>query len=211
MSPEVLLIFAAAWAAFGAAAISPGPNLVAVASRALGSGRRSAIATAGGIATGAFFWAMLSALGLGALFASFPELLSVLGIAGGAYLLWLGFKGWRAALTGAPGEIAPKQGASLRGDAFHGLIVTITNPKVAMLWASLATFVGGATASLPSLIVFASGAAVLAFTIYGCYAFLFSTERARGIYTRFERGTEVLFGTAFVGLGAGLIFRSVKG
>ena len=69
---------------------------------------------AAGIAAGAFGWALLTALGLGALFEAFPALLRVLGVVGGANLAWLGFKGWRAALT-----------ISLRGG------IRTTRPRVA--------------------------------------------------------------------------------
>lgn len=66
IDPNPLIL--AAWFALATAAISPGPNLVAVASRALASGRRSALVVSFGLATGAFLWSFLTALGLGALF-----------------------------------------------------------------------------------------------------------------------------------------------
>jgi len=200
-----------AWAAFAAAAISPGPNMVAVASRALGSGRMSALATACGIALGAFGWAMLCALGLVALFDAAPALLRILGLLGGAYLAWLGFKGWRAALTGRGGEIAPRSGRGHRADLLHGLVVTATNPKVALLWASLATFVAGATTTWATLVLFAAVSALLALTIYGAYAFVFSIGRVRRFYERSTRAAEALFGTAFGLLGTAMIVRAVRG
>lgn len=201
----------AAWVAFGAAAISPGSNMVAVASRALGSGRASAFATACGIALGAFGWAMLCALGLGALFDAAPTLLRILGLLGGAYLAWLGFKGLRAALTGQGGEIAPRPGRGLRADLLHGLVVTATNPKVALLWASLATFVAGATTTWATLVLFAAVSALLALMIYGAYAFVFSVGGVRRLYERSTRAAEGLFGTAFGLLGVAMIVRAVRG
>ncbi|MEM1430856.1 MAG: LysE family translocator [Pseudomonadota bacterium] len=208
---DALPTLLAAWAAFAAAALSPGPNMVAVVSRALGSGRASALATACGISVGAFGWALLTALGLGALFEALPELLRILGVLGGAYLAWLGFKGWRAALTGSGGEISPKAGRGVRADVLHGIIVTSTNPKVALLWASLATFVGGATTSWPVLVLFASGSALLALLIYGGYGIAFSAGGARRLYQRFSRATEALFGTAFGFLGVAMLARAVRG
>ena len=200
-----------AWAAFAAATISPGPNMVAVASRALGSGRTSALAVAFGIAVGAFGWALLCALGLGALFDAFPALLRVLGLLGGAYLAWLGFKGWRAALTGTAGEIAPKPGRGLLADTLHGLVVTGTNPKVALLWASLATFVSGATTSWPLLLLFAGVSALLGFAIYGACGLVFSVGGVRRLYDRFSRAAEGLFGTVFGALGIAMIVRAARG
>jgi len=48
------------------AQLSPGPNLRAVASAALGSGWTSGVATAAGVATGVFVWAVLFSFGIGA-------------------------------------------------------------------------------------------------------------------------------------------------
>jgi threonine/homoserine/homoserine lactone efflux protein len=210
MTDAFITIFAA-WAALAAAALSPGPNMVAVASRGLGSGKASALAVAFGISIGGFFWAVLTAMGLSALFQNFPGLLRVLGLIGGAYLAWLGFKGWKAALTGQGGELAPVAGRGLLSDMRYGLIVTATNPKVALLWASLSTFVSGATASVPMLLFFACGASVLLFAIYGGYGLLFSVGQIRGLYRRFQTASEAVFGTVFGVLGIGMILRSLRG
>lgn len=208
---EAIITIVAAWAALAAAAISPGPNMVAVASRGLGSGRGSALLVAFGIALGGFGWAMLTALGFGTLFETFPVLLSVLGVVGGLYLGWLGYKGWRAAVTGAPGEITPQKGEGTWQDVWYGFVVTATNPKVALLWASLSTFVGGQTTSLSLLIFFASGSSVILFTIYGGYGLLFSVGGIRQLYARFQKTSEAVFGTIFCMIGIGMIVRSFRG
>ena len=208
---EAMFTIFAAWAALAAAAISPGPNMVAVASRGLGSGRGSALLVAFGIALGGFGWAMLTALGFGTLFEKFPVLIRVLGVVGGLYLGWLGYKGWRAAVTGAHGEITPQKGEGTWRDVRYGLVVTATNPKVALLWASLSTFVGSQTTSLPLLILFACGSSVILFAIYGGYGLLFSVSGIRQLYARFQKASEAVFGTIFGMIGIGMILRSVRG
>ncbi|MCV6574504.1 MAG: LysE family translocator [Cohaesibacter sp.] len=209
MTDAMVTIFAA-WSALAAAALSPGPNMVAVASRGLGSGRGSALLVAFGIALGGFGWAMLTALGLGTLFEAFPVLLRVLGLVGGLYLGWLGYKGWRAAITGGSGEIAPQTGEGLWRDVRYGLVVTATNPKVALLWASLSTFVGGQTTSLSLLLLFACGSSFILFAIYGGYGLLFSVGGIRQLYVRFQKTSEAVFGTIFGLIGIGMIIRSVR-
>lgn len=184
MLDTYITIFAA-WAALSAAAVSPGPNMVAVASHGLGSGRKAALTVAFGVALGGFGWALLTATGLGALFQRFPALLGVLGIAGGLYLSWLGYKGWRAALTGSASEIGPSQGNGFWRDTAYGFTVTATNPKVALLWGSLSTFVGGATTSLSLLLLFATMSSLILFVIYGGYGLLFSVGHIRRLYDRF--------------------------
>lgn len=208
---DVLPTLFAAWLALAAAAISPGPNMVAVASRGLGAGHKSALTVALGIAVGGFFWALLTAVGLGALFQKFPVLLQVLGIIGGSYLAWLGYKGWRAALIGSASDISPANGAGFWRDARYGLIVTATNPKVALLWASLSTFVGSATTSLIILLIFAGTSVLILFVIYGGYGLLFSLGGVRKLYVRFQKMSEAVFGTIFGVIGLGMIIRSVRG
>ena len=84
---------------------------------------------------GGLRWPILTAVGHGSLCADFPVLLRILGVIGDAYLGWLGFKGWRAAVTGKGGQIIPAEGHGSVSELFRGLAVTATNPKVAPLWA----------------------------------------------------------------------------
>ena len=83
-----------------AAQASPGPNMFAVIETALGRGRRSALLVVAGIASGTLVWAALASLGLGAVFAAVPALLTALKFIGGAYLCYLGFRALRAVLRG---------------------------------------------------------------------------------------------------------------
>ena len=108
-----------------------------------------------------------------------------LGIAGGLYLSWLGYKRWRAALTGLASEIGPSQGNGFWRETAYGFTVTVTNPKVALLWRSLSTFFGGSTTSLLLLLLFATMSSLFLFVIYGGYVLLFSVGHIRRLYDRF--------------------------
>jgi len=94
------------------------------------------------------------------------------------------------------------------GDFLHGLTVTSTNPKVALLWASLSTFVGPAITQWSYLILFVTGSGIIIFVIYGAYGWLFSTGHARVLYRRFQGASEAVFGTLFGGLGVLMMNRS---
>ncbi|WP_268995454.1 LysE family translocator [Microvirga roseola] len=85
------------------AQISPGPNLMAVSSAALGSGRGAGIATAAGVATGVVIWAILFAFGVGALLQAFPQTLTAMRFLGGGYLIYLSLKALRTAFHGSGG------------------------------------------------------------------------------------------------------------
>ena len=91
-----------------AAQVSPGPNLVAVASVALAQGRQAALFVVTGVASGMLVWLVLTSLGLGALIEAFPKSLLLMKLVGGGYLLFLGIKAARAAIhSGAPTTINP--------------------------------------------------------------------------------------------------------
>lgn len=66
---------------------SPGPNVLAIIGTSMSVGRKSGIALALGVAAGSFCWAMLAAVGLSALLASYAAALTAIKIAGGLYLL----------------------------------------------------------------------------------------------------------------------------
>src|SRR5215217_8394033 len=92
------------WLAFTAASavllVIPGPTILLVVSYALGQGWRTALPMAIGVALGDFTAMTASMLGLGALLATSAALFTVLKWVGAAYLIYLGFKLWRAPVSG---------------------------------------------------------------------------------------------------------------
>ena len=98
--------------------LSPGPNVMSVIGTAMGGGRRKAVAMALGISLGTGLWACATVAGLGALMTRYAELMIVLRVAGGCYLLWLAVKSLRAAI--GPLKLAPTEpcGSSSAWGAF---------------------------------------------------------------------------------------------
>src|SRR3569833_1015091 len=90
---------AVAWKAYFVAVISPGPAVVALINTSMTKGRAAGMAFATGIMTGSVCWACLSAIGLAALIAAYAELLIVIKIAGGLYLLYLAWRAFRSAAS----------------------------------------------------------------------------------------------------------------
>ena len=88
--------------------------------------------------------------------------------------------------------------------------VVLTNPKAALMWSAIATFLYGA--GLPMLAVLAFGplVAISATIIYGGYGVLFSSPLAGRTYARFARQVELLFGVAFGTLGGLLLLAGVR-
>jgi len=193
------------WVALTTAAVSPGPNMVAVVSRSLASGRFAGLSVTLGISIGAFLWACLSAFGLSKLLRQLPELMPVLYALGGSYLLYLGFKGLRSAFSHSGSIAPPVSSEESISDVLFGLTVTLSNPKVALLWLSLATVVADGLQSTFAVLVFAAVSSLLIFAVYGCYAFVFSFGAARRIYNKFSAAFNVVFGSVFSLLGGLLL------
>lgn len=212
----MLAIYALTWLGVLAAQASPGPNLAAVASVGLAQGRRPALFVVTGIATGMLVWSLATALGLGALIEAFPLSLLMLKLLGGSYLLYLGLKAARATIrSGAGTAIAPD--SRTLGDSAawrRGVLVLLTNPKAALMWAAVAAFLFGQGLSALHVLAFGPLGALSGLAVYGIYAWLFSTGAAMRGYARFARWFEGVFAAAFGIMGAILIwsgFREAQG
>ena len=111
--------------------LTPGPDMLYVATRGASEGRSAGIASALGIGTGTLVHIALVAGGLAALLAAVPVAYTVVRFAGAAYLVYLGLKSLMAhrplsALTLAPAT----QWTLFR----QGVITNILNPKVALFF-----------------------------------------------------------------------------
>ena len=202
MSPTATLLYVAGvhWVAM----VSPGPNVLLVAQTAMSRSRRAALAVAAGVATGAVTLATAAALGLGLLVAQAPWLRTVIQLAGGAYLVYLGVRTWRSArepLT-PPGDEAPDEPG--RRHFRRGLLTNLTNPKAAIFFGSILA---------PTLDVGTSGwvafAAIglIAFDAlvwHGLLAVLFARPRVQRGYGRAKAMVDRLVGGALSLLGVRL-------
>jgi threonine/homoserine/homoserine lactone efflux protein len=117
----------------------PGPSVLFVLGRALAYGRRTALGSVLGNATGAYVLAALVSLGLGTVVARWEAVFVALKLAGAAYLVFLGVRAWRHRGELGVGE-APEPGAAARGDLrtlWEGFVVGVTNPKTMVFFAAV--------------------------------------------------------------------------
>ncbi|MDA3624823.1 LysE family translocator [Saccharopolyspora sp. WRP15-2] len=117
-------------------ALTPGPNMVYLASRAISQGRRAGLVSLGGVALGFVVYLVAAAAGLSALFVAVPEAFHVVKFLGAAYLAWMA---WQILRPGGgspfePRELVPHSAARLFGT---GLLTNLLNPKIALLYAAL--------------------------------------------------------------------------
>ena len=203
--------YAATLVGVALAQASPGPNLLAVAGMALGHGRRLAIVTVLGVAMAMLVWAVAVASGLGTLLAIYLSLLAATKLVGGAYLAFLGAKALLSARRGKRAAIAAEtRPVTTFGAWRRGFLVVLTNPKAALMWAAVGTYLFGSGLSAAQVAGFGPVGAVSGFLIYGTYALLFSTGTASRAYARFSRVVDAAMGAVFGLLGARLLIDGMR-
>ncbi len=130
------------WAAFIAASVIlvaiPGPSLLFVIGRALAAGRREALLSVLGNASGVFLQVALVALGLGPIVAASATAYNVLKFAGALYLIWLGLSTirHRRSASAALGELGRPQRRALHAWR-DGAVVGASNPKTVVFFVAL--------------------------------------------------------------------------
>lgn len=154
------------WLAFALASavviVTPGPTVTLAVSYALGQGWRAVVPVAVGTILGDATAVTLSLLGVGALLATSSALFSALQWIGAVYLVWLGWRMFRARATpaaGASGERREKAQMLL-----HAWLVTALNPK------SITFFVAFLPQFMNQAAPFGAQAAVLGATFVGLAA-----------------------------------------
>lgn len=193
--PGILL----SYGAFLMAIASPGPNVLAVIGTSMAVNRPSGMALAMGVATGTLTWAVLTAVGLSALLATYASALIVIKVFGGLYLLWLAYKAFRSAAS--PHDIDATELAGGRRTAWgytrRGYIVQTTNPKAALAWIAIISL--GLAPSAPLWVAGAivGGTFVLSVAIHLLYALAFSTPVMVRAYGRARRVIQGALGTFF--------------
>lgn len=175
-------------AALSIGAASPGPSFVMVARTAASVGRANGLNAALGMGLGALLFAAASLLGLNTLFLAVPALYVALKVIGGLYLAFLGIQIWCSATQSLEASHATPECSKLgKGYLLLGLVTQVSNPKTAIVYASVFAAFLPATPSLRfNLLVVA-----LVFFIeagwYAIVATMLSSEAPRRTYLRFKK------------------------
>ncbi len=194
----------------------PGPSVLFVVSRGVALGRRAALATVLGNASGFALQLALVSIGVGAIVARSEAVFTVLKLIGAAYLVFLGLRNIRnrrelARVFGVDRDAAASKpvGRIIR----EGFFVGATNPKGIIIF----------TAVLPQFIDRGSGHVTLQLVLLGTIciaiallsdgAWAIASGTARNWLGRSERRLEWLTaggGVTLIGLGVGLALTGRK-
>ncbi|MGE3270279.1 MAG: LysE family translocator [Chloroflexota bacterium] len=196
--------FLTALAVWLLALMTPGPDFAATVQASVGGSRRSGLATAAGVTVGMSGWAIASLFGFHAVLLAFEGLVSVVRLAGAAYLIYLGVRlliaAWKR--TEAHGRLAAPRSTA---NAFRrGLLTNLANPKALALFGSL--FAVLVPADAPSWFSLTFLVAVIVSTAfwYTLVVLTMSSGIVGQVYRRIERGFTAVTGAVFVGVGVRL-------
>ncbi|HKY49912.1 MAG TPA: LysE family translocator [Candidatus Limnocylindria bacterium] len=148
--------------------LSPGASFALVGAVAAGHGRRAAMITTLGIATGILVHSAASALGLSVVLAASPEAFTLLKTAGALYLAYLGI---RTILRGVQPRRAAATVPSGRDFYARGLLTNLLNPQVAVFYLTfLPQFIVPSDPVLAKSLLFGVTHACIAVTWFAAYA-----------------------------------------
>ncbi len=195
-----------AYLAFAVGLLSPGPNIMSIIGTSMAGSRNSGKALALGIASGSFLWGTLTLLGLTSLLTLYASFLTVIKIAGAAYLFWLAFKAFRSASRSGD---APIQSLELGGSPWlyyrRGLLIQMTNPKAALTWIAIMSLAIDQNAPVWVGLTIITGTTLISAFGHLFYALAFSTQRMTSGYRRARRWIEGLLGSFFTFAGFKLL------
>ncbi|OFT59423.1 threonine transporter [Corynebacterium sp. HMSC05H05] len=177
-----------------AAIASPGPDLVQII-RVGSKDRRSGVMCALGIMLGNTIWIVASLAGLSALIQAFPQVLSVLQIVGGAYLLWMGIGAIRASDPEIP---ATKR---VPRPLLTGLLTNLSNPKAIL-------FFGAIFAQFAHLGWIAAPVMVITGTIWFT-GFALAVQAMSQLIVKYSKLIDVITGSIFIALALWMLWEGL--
>ncbi|MFT3718069.1 homoserine/homoserine lactone efflux protein [Pseudorhodoferax sp.] len=204
MALDVWLAYClAAWAI----ALSPGSGAVLSMSHGLAYGVRRTTATIVGLQIGLAFTLLVAGVGIGALLMASATAFLVVKIVGAAYLLWLGWRQWRAPVAAeAAGLPFGEATLSVRERVLRGALTNMTNPKgIVFMVAVLPQFIDPARPLwLQLLVLLATTVAVDMVVMHG-YAWLAARLQRLLRSARARRSQNRVFGGVLMAMGASLL------
>lgn len=195
--------------ALAVGAVSPGPSFIVVARNAIALSRAHGMATALGMGTGAGIFGLLAICGLHAVLSAVPMAFIALKVAGGLYLLYLGyliFGGAKQPLQVQTGEQVAMM--SYRKAYLTGLFTQLSNPKTAIVFAAVFSALLPAQIPFWFYVALPAIAAVIDGGWYLLVAFLLSGEKPRQTYLKFKTAIDRMAGGVIGLLGIKLVTSS---
>nr|WP_320144691.1 LysE family translocator [uncultured Cohaesibacter sp.] len=210
LDSSTLLVFSLA--AF-ALTLSPGPDMLLIASRTAAQGRVAGLATWAGIAAGTYAHALAAAFGLSQLFLAVPIAYDFVRFVGAAYLLYLAWHAFTAK-NNVESNLPIERNEQSASTMFkQGLLTNLLNPKMAIFVLALfPQFIDPQAGAVSvQIMILATILNLLGFFVNG--AVILATNRVSRLLSgnkKLKNLSQYLLGTVFAGLAARLAIDSQR-
>lgn len=203
---ETFLVLASIIVVLAVGVVSPGPSFILVARTAVAFSRTAAVASAFGMATGATALCLVALLGLHAILTQVPTAYIALKLVGGAYLLYLALKTWRAA--DKPLALQNDASSSSRNVARHFLLAAgtmVSNPKAAVQYGVIFAAILPPTPSPALMTALPPSVFLLEASWYLVVAIALSASKPKAVYLKAKGNLDRVAGAVLALLGCRLM------
>jgi homoserine/homoserine lactone efflux protein len=198
------------WLAFLVAscviAVSPGSGAVLSMSHGLSYGVRRTTTTIVGLQLGLAVILLVAGLGVGAVLTASATAFTVIKVVGACYLLWLGWRQWRAPVAKADGDAGQSIGEpdlTARQRVLRGFLTNVTNPKgIVFMAAVLPQFIQPTRPLWLQLLVLLATTVMVDVTVMHGYAWLAARLQRVLRSVRARRAQNRVFGGVLMAMGA---------
>ncbi|WP_368031014.1 LysE family translocator [Arcobacter sp. s6] len=188
-------------------AITPGPGVFAIISRALASGFYSASFIVIGIVIGDIIFLLLAIFGLSAIASILGELFILVKYLGGAYLLFLGYKILRSKEKET--NIKGIEELSWKKNFLTGLLITLSNPKVILFYLGfLPTFIDLQTLNIIDIFTISTIVTIVLGGVMLAYAYSASSAKNLFKNNSSKRKMNIAAGSVMITAGGILIAKA---
>lgn len=197
------------WLAFLVAscviAVSPGSGAVLSMSHGLSYGVRRTTATIVGLQLGLAVILLVAGLGVGAVLTASASAFLVVKVVGACYLLWLGWRQWRAPVAKIEGDATQAAEPDLTAPqrVLRGFLTNVTNPKgIVFMAAVLPQFIQPTRPLWLQLLVLLATTVMVDVTVMHGYAWLAARLQGMLRSVRARRAQNRVFGGVLMAMGA---------
>lgn len=208
---DSLAIFMTVALAHLLAVASPGPDFAMVVRQSLAFGRGAGVWTAAGIGSGIFFHVAYGLFGLSWLTHRYPQSLTLLGVAGALFLLWMGSQAVRAKPLPESAEQLPAAQPGDHAKFFGiGVLTNVLNPKAILFFVALFTAVITGPVSTAMKIALGLWIPLSTFCWFTFVAVMLGNPATRRRLRHAAHWIDRAMGVVLLALGAGMLISLLR-
>ena len=194
--------------------LSPGPDTILI-TRLSTKSRRHAVAAVTGIQVGVLMWTSLTVLGAAALLTAFPQLLGLVQLLGGSWLVYMGYSTFKAgwdSRSAVPMSLAEQEAqlGRLRHTFRTGLATNLSNPKIVLFLSALIAPLLPASPSIGVAITLILAMSFSCYVMFVIIAFVVSTKAVRRKLLAAGPWIDIAAGSFFMIAGVALAITGLR-